>query len=127
MKTTTNLFKCIFALVMLLNFKANAQWTQVWSDEFNNGYLDGNNWTIDIGTGPNNDGWGNNELQYYRAENVSVAGGALQLTARLESFGGKAYTSGKIQSKGKKYFKYEKWKQELLCQVSREYGLHSGC
>jgi beta-glucanase (GH16 family) len=59
-------------------------------------------WTYDIGTGPSNDGWGNNELQYYsdRTENVTVENGYLLLTAREESFSGSSYTSARITSQG---------------------------
>jgi beta-glucanase (GH16 family) len=59
-------------------------------------------WTYDIGTGPSNDGWGNNELQYYtdRTENVTVENGYLLLTAKEESFSGSSYTSARITSQG---------------------------
>ena len=44
-------------------------------------------WTFDIGRGPNGDGWGNQELQYYtdRTENVKVENGFLLITAKEES------------------------------------------
>jgi beta-glucanase (GH16 family) len=60
-------------------------------------------WGFDIGKGPNGDGWGNNELQYYTSssENVKVVDGMLQITAKKELFLGSQYTSGKIISKGK--------------------------
>jgi len=59
-------------------------------------------WTYDIGRGPNGDGWGNNELQYYtdREENVRVDNGLLLITAREESFEGSGYTSGRLISQG---------------------------
>jgi beta-glucanase (GH16 family) len=37
------------------------------------------------------------EVQYYRAENITEVSGALNITAKNESFGGYAYTSGMIQ------------------------------
>ncbi len=43
-------------------------WQLVWSDEFNGaaGFSpDAAKWEFDIGVGPNNDGWGNAELEYY--------------------------------------------------------------
>jgi beta-glucanase (GH16 family) len=43
-------------------------------------------------------GWGNNELQYYREENVTVADGQLIITAKRENIGGKQYTSGRIRT-----------------------------
>lgn len=79
----------------------------VWSDEFNsNGAPDPTKWGYDIGTGDN--GWGNNELQYYtsRSENVTVTNGVLRITARKENYNGMAYTSTRMLSKGKFQFKY---------------------
>lgn len=79
-------------------------WELVWSDEFNAaaGTLpDPTKWGFDIGTGQ--DGWGNQELQYYtnRPENVSHDGdGNLVITARREAFGGRAFTSARINTKG---------------------------
>ena len=73
-------------------------------DEFNGSTLDGSKWTHEIGTGSN--GWGNNELQYYREENTSVEDGYLTIEARNESFGGMNYTSSRLISKDKQSFKY---------------------
>ena len=57
--------------------------TLVWNDEFDGNSLNSTNWSYDIGTGcPDLCGWGNQELQYYRAENVSVNSGKLLITAR---------------------------------------------
>lgn len=73
----------------------------VMEEEFEtSGAPDPEMWTYDIGTG--NNGWGNNELQYYtdRAENVVVEGGMLKITALEESFEGQPYTSGRILTKG---------------------------
>lgn len=76
----------------------------VWSDEFEGeaGQLpDSEKWTYDIGTGEN--GWGNQELQYYTdsPDNVSLDGnGNLVITARRESFGGQPFTSARIKTEG---------------------------
>jgi beta-glucanase (GH16 family) len=73
----------------------------VWADEFNtDGALDSSKWTYDIGTGQN--GWGNNELQYYsdRPENVQVKDGMLHITALKESYMGSTYSSAKLLTKG---------------------------
>lgn len=55
-------------------------------------------WGFDIGTGPNGDGWGNQELQYYtdRPDNVRVENGFLLITAREESFANSPYTSARL-------------------------------
>lgn len=82
----------------------------LWEDLFDGSTLDGSVWNIEV----NGDGGGNAELQYYRAENVSVGKdqesgrNCLILTAKRESFGGKAFTSGRINSKGRKSFTYGK-------------------
>ncbi len=79
----------------------------VMSEEFNtNGAPDSNLWSYNIGTGDN--GWGNNELQYYsdRPENIKVEDGMLKITAIKESFMGSSYSSGRILTKGKFEKKY---------------------
>lgn len=81
----------------------------VWSDEFNtDGAPDVNKWIYDIGTGDN--GWGNNESQYYtnRAANSVVQGGVLKINAVKETYSGSAYTSAKLHSKNKYVFTYGK-------------------
>ncbi len=74
----------------------------VMSDEFEtDGAPDSDLWTFEIGTGQN--GWGNNELQYYtdRTENVQVQNGFLLITARRENYEGSSYTSARMITKGK--------------------------
>ena len=72
----------------------------VWSDEFEGTTLDPSIWNIEV----NGNGGGNNELQYYAAENVSVADGCLVLTARKENKNGRAFTSGRVNTLGKAAF-----------------------
>ena len=57
-------------------------------------------WNYNIGTG--NNGWGNNELEYYTnsSNNIKVVDGMLQITAKKEAFMGSQYTSARIFSKG---------------------------
>ena len=81
----------------------------VWSDEFNkDGAPDQSKWSYETGTGQN--GWGNNELQYYtdRRENSVVSNGTLKINLIKESYQGSAYTSARLVSKGKYDFKYGK-------------------
>ena len=49
----------------------------VWSDEFRSSSLDTSSWNYETGTG--NNGWGNNELQYYtnRIDNVYLSNDCL--------------------------------------------------
>lgn len=86
--------------------KADDNWNLVWSDEFNGTSLDTSIWNYETGTG--NWGWGNNEQQYYTnsTKNVEVSGGTLKIHALKESVDGKNYTSGRINTKGKKDFKF---------------------
>ena len=76
----------------------------IWRDEFEGNELNDLIWTHEIGTGIN--GWGNNELQYYREENTTVYNGYLIIEAKKENFSGRNYTSSRIISQGKKSFKY---------------------
>ncbi len=76
-------------------------YTLVWHDEFEGTSLSAD-WVYDIGTGVS--GWGNNELQYYRAENTEVTDGMLIITAKEENFGGRNYTSSRIKTQGKQAF-----------------------
>lgn len=74
----------------------------VMQDEFDtNGAPNSAIWGYNIGTGEN--GWGNNELQYYtkRTENIVVQNGVLIITAQKENYNGSAYTSAKLLTKGK--------------------------
>ncbi|AUP79421.1 glycoside hydrolase family 16 protein [Flavivirga eckloniae] len=74
----------------------------VMADEFDtDGAPNSTIWGFDIGTGQN--GWGNNELQYYtdRSENVTVQNGVLIITAKEEAFNGASYTSARLLTKGK--------------------------
>jgi beta-glucanase (GH16 family) len=76
----------------------------VWSDEFDGAEVDLSKWTLQLGDGTEvglPPGWGNNELQYYQAENATVASGFLTITAKEESVGGRNYTSARMRSLGK--------------------------
>ena len=75
-------------------------------DDFNNdGMLDPELWTIEVGDGSEQGipGWGNNELQFYteREDNVSVENGYLLITAKKEDYNGSSYTSGRLVTRGK--------------------------
>jgi beta-glucanase (GH16 family) len=79
----------------------------IWADEFEGITLNETNWNYELGDGcPNNCGWGNNELQYYRKENTSVKDGYLIIQAKNESFGNKFYTSSRLTTQNKLNFRY---------------------
>ena len=79
----------------------------VWADEFNGTSLNLDDWTYEIGDGcPNNCGWGNNELEYYREDNTSIVDGHLVITAKQQNYGDRDYTSSRLITKGKQQFKF---------------------
>lgn len=96
----------------------------VWQDLFDGEALDESAWNIEV----NGNGGGNNESQYYRRENVSISKepqsgrSCLTLTARREAFGGKPFTSGRVNSMGKKYFTHGKV-EAYICLPKTANGL----
>lgn len=99
--------KKIFSLLIVLCLVGTMtaqNYQLVWADEFNGSELNTNVWNIEV----NGNGGGNNELQYYCEKAVSVQSGNLVLTATKENYGGKQFTSGRINSKNKVYFKHGK-------------------
>ena len=92
-------------------------WTLHWSDEFNGTELDRTKWTPDVGYylngNPDTWGWGNGEQQHYLDDpkNVFVADGMLNLRAYANdpfqfSHHRPTYSSGKVITKDKFYWKY---------------------
>lgn len=79
------------------------KWQLVWNDEFDYiGLPDSTKWSYD--TDGNSWGWGNNEAQYYTANdssNAFVNDGLLTITAKIDSMGGKKYTSARLITKDK--------------------------
>ncbi|MBK8230820.1 MAG: glycoside hydrolase family 16 protein [Candidatus Eisenbacteria bacterium] len=79
---------------------ADAEWKLVWEESFDGpaGQLpDAARWRFDVGGD-----WGNAQLEYdtERAENVSLDGtGNLAIVARRETLQGRAYTSGRINTR----------------------------
>jgi beta-glucanase (GH16 family) len=78
--------------------------TLAWQDDFSGTTLNASNWSYEIGRGSN--GWGNNELQYYREENTKIQDGHLIITAKKENFADASYTSSRLITKEKKSFQY---------------------
>lgn len=96
----------------------------VWQDLFDVPTLDESVWNIEV----NGRGGGNKELQFYRRENVAITKepnsgrSCLTLTARREPFGGKAFTSGRVNSNKKRAFTYGKI-EASICLPSTANGL----
>ncbi|MGI9547261.1 MAG: choice-of-anchor D domain-containing protein [Flavobacteriaceae bacterium] len=100
----------LFLICCSLLQPANAQDYQlVFADEFDGTEVNTDNWTFLIGDGTSvglPPGWGNNELQYYREENTTVAGGLMTITAKEEFFSGYNYTSSRLITENKQDFTY---------------------
>lgn len=84
----------------------------VWSDEFDGSALNTDVWNIEV----NGNGGGNQEKQYYtdRPENLRVEEGNLVIEARKEEYYNREYTSARINSRNKKYFKYGKIEARIM-------------
>jgi len=80
-------------------------YTLAWKDEFDGNTLDLNVWNQETG---NNNGWGNNELEYYTnsTKNTFVSNGNLVIEARKESISGFNYSSGRMTTQNKKSFQF---------------------
>ncbi len=79
----------------------------VWADEFAADTVNKTNWSFEMGDGcPDRCGWGNNELQYYREDNTTLVDGKLVITAKKQNFGNRQYTSSRMVTKNKRFFKY---------------------
>lgn len=95
----------------------------VWSDDFGGeagSAIDTTKWTFDIGTGQN--GWGNNELQYYtdRTENIALDGeGNAVIKARREDYNGRQYTSARIKTEGIFSQRYGRFEARLKTPYSQ--------
>ena len=88
---------------------AEEEWELVWSDEFDGDSLDASGWDVQLGDGSEYglDRWGNNEQQWYSADNLTVADGNLTIAARGdEPRPDFCCTSGRIRTAGKFNFKY---------------------
>lgn len=90
----------------------------LWSDSFlesPDGKPDSKTWTADLGDGSQHGliGWGNHEREFYTTDSLVVDGG-LTITAKREEgvspietyYGPAEWTSGKIHTANKVYFKY---------------------
>jgi len=96
------LFTLYFVISMgcMLHAQPPKDYHLVWSDDFTGNVLDTTSWSFDTG----DNGWGNNEKQYYtEGKNIEIKGGFLSIIARKEA---NRYTSARIVTKGKRAFTY---------------------
>lgn len=76
----------------------------IWEADFETaGTLDPAIWNFETG---NNNGWGNQEKQYYTEENAIIENGNLVITARAEETNGFDYSSSRITTEDKFEFTY---------------------
>jgi beta-glucanase (GH16 family) len=92
--------------------------TLVWYDEFTGTALNTSDWNYETGASTVN-----NELEYYtsRSNNLVVSNGTLKIIALQENYGGRAYTSAKINSSGHQNFKYGR--MEASIKLPKTQGL----
>lgn len=86
--------------------QASDEYVVVWEDQFEGNSLNRNYWNVEH----NGDGGGNQELQFYRdsTENIQVSNGTLKIKGLTQGYGGKSYTSGRINTRDKAEFRYGK-------------------
>ncbi|MFA5335562.1 MAG: family 16 glycosylhydrolase [Candidatus Omnitrophota bacterium] len=76
-------------------------WYLLWNDEFSGENIDKKKWYIEDAALVKN-----NELQYYTPKNAYIKNGKLVLKSDKETMGGRAYTSGLVETKGRFAFQY---------------------
>ncbi len=107
--TSLILILLLMFILLQLSIVYAQDYQLVWSDEFEGSELDSLKWEYMTGDGtayglPS--GWGNNELQWYRPDNVTVENGNLVIAAKKETYSGKNYTSARIRTINKGDWKY---------------------
>ncbi len=117
MRTLLRLSALLLA-VASAGWAQDSTWTLVWSDEFNQRFLDSTYWNYDVGTGTN--GWGNNELQYYTdGENISFVDSCLVIDLRKQTVGASQYTSSRINTRKKMELEYGKIQARIKAPYSQ--------
>jgi beta-glucanase (GH16 family) len=109
-------------LILMFSIVYAQDYQLVWSDEFDGTELDLSKWEYMTGDGtafglPS--GWGNNELQWYRPENLAVTNGSLIITAKKENYSGKKYTSARIRTIHKGDWKYGRFEFRIKFPVGK--------
>ena len=88
----------------------------VWSDEFNGTSLDERAWNVEV----NGNGGGNQELQYYTRDNVTIeteptsGASCLTLTAARKNYRGKSFVSGRLNTQNKLFFTYGRVEARIM-------------
>lgn len=113
-------FVIFLAMLLCVADARGQEYRLVWSDEFAGTQLDASKWEAQVGDGcPQLCGWGNNELQYYRSQNATVADGLLTITAKREAFGGRNYTSARLRTRNRGDWTYGRIEMRARMPVGR--------
>lgn len=96
--TTTTLLAaaCAPAIAQGVGGCSPPGWVMTFDDEFNGFNLDTTKWRAENAALIKN-----NELQYYAPANVVVNNGVMSLISRRQNMGGRQYTSGLVETRGK--------------------------
>ncbi len=89
-------------------------WYLIWHDEFNGDKLDESKWVVEDAALVKN-----KELQYYSPDEVYLHEGLLTLRSRKRQMGGRQYTSGLIETKGKFAQKYGRFEVRAKLPATR--------
>lgn len=117
-----------------LAYDPGAGWNLAWQDDFGGTSLNAANWNVLTSNHDpvtNNCNFGTGELEFPRAQNVTVSGGKLILTAertsdgpndsRCAGYGPRSFYSGRIHTKGKVERRYGKLVASI--KVPSGYGM----
>ncbi|GEM_PF-549675 len=91
-------------------------WNVVWNEQFQGTQLAADSWNVLDTAWPHN-----GEAQYYHPSAVAVANGLMTITSTNTPRGGRAYTSGRMDTMGKRVFHYGKF--EMRGRLPRTQGL----
>ena len=93
-------------------------WATTFVDDFTGSTVDASKWNV------RNNAANSNEQSYLLSRNVTVSNGLLNITAKRESVGGKAYSSGYIDSIGRFSQRYGIW--QVRAKVNTPVGSSQG-
>jgi beta-glucanase (GH16 family) len=109
-KTLSAPLKALLLVLLMTGCSGSQEYKLVWEENFEQDALDESIWNITL----DGKGGGNNELQYYRRENISIGKepqsgtSCLIITARKENYNSQTATSGRIDTGGKLAVQYGK-------------------
>ena len=94
--------KYLYLILLISSTMISQNRNLEWAEEFEGKKLDSDTWNFEKGLGHNN------EEQYYtsRSKNILIEKGLLVIEAQKENKKGSKYTSARINTIGKKLFKY---------------------